>query len=51
MKILNKIVSTIIAAPLALIGAILIIPFIALYYLIYIPVCVIRDVWMDGYDF
>jgi hypothetical protein len=43
-------VSTIIAVPLALIGAALIIPFIALYYLIYIPVCVITDVWMDNYE-
>ena len=50
MEILNKIWLTIIAVPLALIGAILIIPFIALYYLIYIPVCVIKDIWMDAYE-
>jgi hypothetical protein len=50
MKILNKILSTIVAIPLALIGASLIIPFVALYYLIYLPVCVIRDVWLDNYE-
>lgn len=50
MEILNKILSSIIAVPLALIGAILIIPFIALYYLITIPVWVISDIWKDRYE-
>lgn len=50
MKLINKILSSIIAVPLALIGASLIVPFIALYYLIYIPVCVISDIWMDRYE-
>ena len=47
-KVLLNILKTIVGVPLALLGAICMIPLSVLYILIYLPAIVIGDIWFDG---
>ena len=48
MKVVKKILLSIIAVPLGILGAICLIPFIALILLIDLPRVIIEDIWYDG---
>ena len=45
LKIFLNILFTIIAVPLGILGAICMIPFVALGLLIFLPVSIIEDIW------
>jgi len=47
MKTILKVLSTIIAIPFCIVGAVLLIPFVALCLLISLPLTVLEDIWSD----
>ena len=49
MNRLAKVLLTIIAVPLGIVGALLLTPLIALRLLFELPACIIHDIWVGGY--
>ena len=48
MKTILKVLSTSIVVPLCIVGAILMLPFAALYLLIALPSAALEDIWSDN---
>lgn len=48
MKTILKVLSTIAAVPLCIVGAILVLPFVALWLLIALPAAALEDIWSDN---
>ena len=49
MNSFAKVLLTVIAVPLGIVGALLLTPLIALRLLFELPACIIHDIWVGGY--
>lgn len=50
MNRLAKVLLTVIAVPLGIVGALLLTPLIALRLLFELPACIVYDIWVGGYS-